>query len=366
MRYLSIVFATALVFLSCKKDKDDQTLTNFKNQLRILNAVPSFEDISVSVSGGDNISTLPAGYGVTVSYMKTSATAWNSWKTVPVTSSLVKLTDSIDVSATYDIKLELTYGGTTELYDRKTVTIASFYFDVQKLINEDSLYLYSDQQTLYSLEGAVHKIYGSDFSKVKQIKGQLVARQDSTQKVDVAINTIDDRTLTFTMPTVLTDKDYQKKFYLKLNNSCYLNSTFNNDTMFYNVTSNGIHVDTSYYYPDTTNKGCNTVVFTGHFGVAGFNLYTDYLYGYPVKVSTTHLSISNDAGEIAGSYDAALSGSGSACGAVGINFGWSAFSHVVQLWMRSGIKPGTYTLIVYNIMIDGSKKFSNQYKFTVK
>ncbi|MBP1650210.1 MAG: hypothetical protein H6Q26_367 [Bacteroidetes bacterium] len=78
------------------------------------------------------------------------------------------------------------------------------------------------------------------------------------------------------------------------------------------------------------------------------------------------MSISDSQGMIVRSIDVELSRSTTDCETASTAFYRTMGSHVIQLRLKSGLPAGTYTLIVYNVLVDDSKQISNQFQFTIQ
>lgn len=374
MRNLLFLFVASLLFGACKKEDNqiDPTLKEYQDGHRLKLVSKSPEEIIFTFTGKYGTIIPPDGYTATISYIKTSNTAWTEWKKVTITGDTMHLTEGLEHLSTYDVKMEVTNGTETVEIDKLTLQTASFTMNYSMSYNDhNDLYLMSFNQ-VYSLEGAVHTVYGNYFNGV-DIKGQLVQRGDTTKKLDVSIEVLNDSMLTFKVPEGLLATDtyeYSKTYYLKLNNRYFRwneESTYHDqyDTIWYNVTNTAIHIDSMNFYPDSTGQGCHSVIFNGYFGIAGFNRYAPYIYDIPVQVTQTHLSISNSQGMIVGSYDMLMNTTSNNCETVSQAFYWQGWSQVVALRLKSGLPSGTYTLIIYNVMIDESRKLSNQFQFSI-
>ncbi|WP_343672831.1 hypothetical protein [Chitinophaga sp.] len=374
---LLLLFVAGLLFGACKKDNQtqiqtDPTLTEYKDghRLKLVGKTPV--DLTFTFTGKVGTLIPPDGYTALISYIKTGAKAWTAWKKLTITTDTMHLTEGLEHLTTYDVKMEVTNGTDTLFIDKVTVQTGSFTTNYNKSYNNDNGLYLMDLNQVYSLEGAVHTVYGKYFSGV-DIKGQLVQRGDTNKKVDVGVEVLNDSTLTFKVPAVFSKDNYEgsKIYYLKLNNRYFRWNEGNTtpdkyDTIWYNVNNNEIHINSVAVYPDSTNEGCRSIIFSGHFGVAGFNLFAPYVYGIPIKVMQTHMSISNSAGMIVGSYDVELNNVTNACETASTAFGWAMGSHVLQLRLKSGLPAGSYTLIVYNVLVDESKRISNQFQFTIE
>lgn len=364
MRNLFILFVASLCFVACKKEdnKTDPTLTDYKEAHKLYLLVSNPSELVYVITG--KASTLPEGYSVTLSYMKTGDNAWKEWKTVAVNSDTIHLTEGLEHQGLYDVKLEISKGSDKILVDQSRAGTGTFTVDYDLMYNRDNKNYLMSLNQVFSLEGAVHKIAGKFFTNAT-IKGQVLSREDTSQKMDVAINILNDTTISFKMPEVLPKDSYlyRKAYYLKLNNKYF---RWNDaDTVVYNVSNDSVYTASMKYYPDSTGQGCHTIIFDGHFGMANFNTYADSVYGIPVRVKQIHLSISNSAGMIAGSYDVPMTSNSDACETVSQAFPWAGWSDVGELRLKSGLPAGNYTLIVYTVLVDGSRRLSNQFKFIV-
>ncbi|PSL29117.1 hypothetical protein [Chitinophaga ginsengisoli] len=369
MRQLLFLVAI-LFFFACKKDETTTTTTErpFEDDIKIRVDTASASKISLQLFSADGIISITEGYTLSLTYNKTTGTAWQAPKNVPITYGKITLSDGIVKGTTYSIKLTATHGASSITLDEKTVTTSYLTFKEAPLTAEDSISL-TDHNFVYSLEGATHKVFGTGFSK-ENIAGQLVASSDTSKKVDVTIKIISDSLLTFQIPNVLSHNpfEYQQQFYLKLNNQ-YVEyddaDPARNDIMTYNVVNTDVHIDSLHYYPNTTG-GCGFIIADGRFGVAHSNTYADYIYGVSVKVVTTHLSISTAAGVIVGSYDIDLDNNSNECGGTGTSWKRSHWDAVFQLGVNLNLSPGTYTVTAYNVLVDNSRKISNQVTITIK
>jgi hypothetical protein len=368
MRHILFLVAI-LFFFACKKDETTTTTERpFEDDIKIRVDTISASKISLQLFSADGYISIPEGYTLSLTYNKTTGTAWQAPKNVPITYGEITLSDGIAKGTTYNIKLTATRGGSSTTLDEKTVTTSYLTFNEAQITAEDSIFL-TDHNVVYSIEGVTHKVFGTGFSK-ENITGQLVASSDTSKKVDVTINIINDSLLTFQIPNVLSHNpfEYQKQFYLKLNNQYveYDNADpARNDIMTYNVVNTDVHIDSLHYYPDAT-RGCGFIIADGRFGVAHSNTYADYIYGVPIKVVTTHLSISTAAGVIVGSYDIDLNKNSQECGGTGTSWTWSHWDAVFQLGVNLNLSPGTYTVTTYNVLVDNSRKISNQVTITIK